>query len=142
MDSHFPVQMACFFQLSYPLLPDGSICLTLELGLPTNRSKNFQQQENFHGTNKSFLAAGRILPFLEHSHFLPSLPSSGNSLHLVGGGFRKTILLLKMAKNTFWEKCLCLPLVLTHFGGCMRKKKKPSNQKNNFQIKVLLPLKI
>lgn len=45
----------------------------------------------------------------EGFRFLPPLPSSKNSWHLVSGNFRKSILCLKIAKNTFCKKCLCLP---------------------------------
>ena len=97
----------------------------------------------------SLVEGGRILPFEEHFHFFPPLPSSENSLRLVGGGFTKTILCLKTAKNTFCEECLCLPLSSHTFGTIvrMKKKKKLANQNNNFQIKevscaVLLPLKV
>lgn len=95
----------------------------------------------------SLVEGGRILPFREHFHFLPSLPSSENSLHLVGGGFRKSILCLKIAENTFCKKCQCLPLFSHTWGIIICLKKKLSNQNNNFQIKevscpVLLPLNI
>lgn len=58
----------------------------------------------------SLLEGGKNpVPSGEGFRFLPPLPSSKNSWHLVSGNFRKSILCLKIAKNTFCKKCLYLP---------------------------------
>lgn len=125
---------------------------SFSVGLAMNLIKNVQQQKHFHGTNMHFLTDGG----LEESclfgagggfHFLLPLPSTKNTLRLVVGSFRKSILCLKIAKTTFCKKSLCLPL-FSHTLGiiiCTKKKttsqlKSPFSNKESF-LPILLPLK-
>ena len=56
----------------------------------------------FPGTNKHFLIGGEVEGF----HFLSPLPLAFSEWKFQ----KKSILCLKMAKDTFCNQCLCLPL--------------------------------
>lgn len=133
---HLPAQRAYSLQSGHSLT-DCSISLTFNVGLTITVMKNFPQQEHFQDTDGHFLAGGggkNPVPFGEGFRFLPPLPSSQNSWRSVGGNFRKSVLCLKIAKNTFGKKCL-FALLLT-LGIIMGTKKRAmANQNHRFQIK-------
>lgn len=90
--------------------------------------RNFQQQEHFLVPISIFFLVEESCPFLEGFPFLPFLPHLEEPSELVGCSFRKHILCLKMARNTFCKKCLCLPCSHTlGITAYTKKKKKLAN---------------
>lgn len=79
-----------------------SISLPFSVGLTISIKKNVWRQEYFPGTNKHFLIGGEVEGF----HFLSPLPLAFSEWKFQ----KKSFLCLKMAKDTFCNQCLCLPL--------------------------------
>lgn len=112
VDSTFLLKWHILYSLSIHL--QTVVFLSVEFTI--NIMKISQQQGQFRDSNEHFLAAGRVeesCPFGEGFHFLPPLPSSKNSLHLVDDSFRKSTL-FENYKEYILQEVPVFALVLTH----------------------------